>query len=839
MLPGRGRIKMKIQRKLTLGFAGIAVLIGVVGYICVDAGQKTLQRSIAQDSLILAQETLDKIDRTIHARIEQAETYARHLIFEELLLNSNFEFDKLDDPQADISQRDNEWTSAPRDSITPFMRQLINNELAVELREEMELKQFYEDKYGYPVFGEIFVTNKYGANVALTQKTSDYYQADEHWWRQAVRDGLHVGNIGYDESAGLYALDIAVKAYDVAGSFVGVVKAVLNIREVINILKEVELHESHKTTKFTLLTKDLKVIYSTDEHEFLNDLSGEQASVLRIDSANHLTKAVFTTQSDKTNGVKMLVACARSEGYKDFSGLGWILTIERRAKEIFAPVAKLRTRVIVASLVALILAIFLGFLIAKNFSDPIDKLAVAAAQIGTGRLNTRVEVKSNDEIGRLAASFNRMAEDLKKTTTSIDHLNAANQQLSAGQQQLKATNQQLQAKEEQLLSLNYDLGERVKELNCLYEISNLVEQADISLDEVHQGIVDLIPPSWQYPEITCARISIADKEFKTQNFRKTNWSQSSYVTVRSQQIGTIEVCYLEEKPQSDEGPFSSEERKLINAVSERLGRITERKQAKEALRTLNDDLTSTADKLEETNRELRDFVYIASHDLCEPLRKISSFGDLLKDSLQGNLEEDDRENLEFMIDGAERMTQMIEGLLTYSRLNTTPIQLEPVDLNEIVQQLRHLELAAMLEETDGEIEVPQLLPKVTAEPAQARQLMQNLIANGIKYRRQGIPPRIVITAEQLPGDTIRVEVQDNGIGIKDEYQRDIFKMFKRLHSRREYDGAGIGLAVCKKMIEKHNGSIGVESKEGEGSVFWFTLAPAKPDFSGCHCEHLT
>jgi len=107
-----------------------------------------------------------------------------------------------------------------------------------------------------------------------------------------------------------------------------------------------------------------------------------------------------------------------------------------------------------------------------------------------------------------------------------------------------------------------------------------------------------------------------------------------------------------------------------------------------------------------------------------------------------------------------------------------------------------------------------------------RQLMQNLIANGIKYHRRGIRPRIVITAEQPDRDNVRVKVRDNGIGIKDDYRKDIFKMFKRLNSRREYDGAGIGLAVCKKIIEKHNGSIGVESKQGEGSVFWFTLASA-------------
>ncbi len=231
-------------------------------------------------------------------------------------------------------------------------------------------------------------------------------------------------------------------------------------------------------------------------------------------------------------------------------------------------------------------------------------------------------------------------------------------------------------------------------------------------------------------------------------------------------------------------------------------------------------------ELKAVNCELKDFVYIASHDLREPLGKITSFGGLLKDSLEGKLEDDDKENLDFMVDGANRMTQMIEGLLTYSRLNTKQALFETVDLNEIVRQLQRLELAELLEETNAVIEVPQSLPEVKANPVQIRQLLQNLIANGIKYRRKETSPKIVVTAEQLGNDKTRIEIQDNGIGIKKEFQEDVFKMFKRLHSRREYEGAGIGLAVCKKIVEKHDGQIGVVSKPKEGSTFFFTLSAA-------------
>jgi signal transduction histidine kinase len=255
--------------------------------------------------------------------------------------------------------------------------------------------------------------------------------------------------------------------------------------------------------------------------------------------------------------------------------------------------------------------------------------------------------------------------------------------------------------------------------------------------------------------------------------------------------------------------------------------IAYRKQTEKDMEILNRDLVRTVDKLEETNCKLTDFVYIASHDLREPLRKISSFGRLLKQSLEGSLDNNDKENLEFMVDGADRMTEMIEGLLTYSRVDTQGAEFETVDLNEIIEQLRQLELADLLEKMGGTIEVAGPLPEVQADPTQIRQLLQNIIINGLKYRQQAVQPQIVIRARQTEEDTVRIEVQDNGIGIDEKYHGDIFTMFRRLHSRRKYDGTGIGLSVCKKIVERHNGLIGVESKIDEGSTFWFTLSKTK------------
>jgi PAS domain S-box-containing protein len=255
--------------------------------------------------------------------------------------------------------------------------------------------------------------------------------------------------------------------------------------------------------------------------------------------------------------------------------------------------------------------------------------------------------------------------------------------------------------------------------------------------------------------------------------------------------------------------------------------ITVRKRLEEEREALLQDIKRINQKLEEANKELQDFVYIASHDLREPLRKISSFGTLLQDSLKGKLDEDQQENFEFMTEGARRMQNMIDALLTYSRLTTKAKPPQRVDLNKVIEDLKKLELATMLDETRGVIHVPKPLPSVQADPSQMHQLFQNLIGNGLKFHKEGVPPEIIIRAHEVENNVIRIEVEDNGIGIDEKYHGQLFTMFKRLHSREQYEGTGIGLASCKKIVERHGGNIGIKSTIGKGSTFWFTLPSKK------------
>ena len=426
---GSYRSAISIGQKLTWGFLTVAVLIGVVGYISVNTNQKALQKAIGESSVLLARETLDKIDRNIYNRIEGLQAYSKDLLLQEALIESNQEFENLGNIQAYIAEKDKEWTSAPKKETTPFMREIINNKLSQELVEKIE---FYEEKYGYKVFGRISVANKYGANFAQTQKTTDYRHDDKECWQNVKKDGLYVGDVKYDESLDIYAIDICIRINDENGNFLGVMKVVLNIEGSIDIVKELGLregeeyaehkahgHKAHTGTNSKLFTKDGKIIYSTEEFEIFQDLYEWLISKFKkVTDPGH--KHYFVGPGDMPGEEEEeLFAHAHSKGYKEYKGLGWILVIEHKTEEIFAPVAKLRNLLLGISVCIMIIAILVGFFIARSISQPIAKLKDAAGEIGEGNLDTKIEIKSKDEIGFLGNTFNKMTENLSKSRKEL------------------------------------------------------------------------------------------------------------------------------------------------------------------------------------------------------------------------------------------------------------------------------------------------------------------------------------------------------------------------------------------------------------------------------------
>ena len=233
----------------------------------------------------------------------------------------------------------------------------------------------------------------------------------------------------------------------------------------------------------------------------------------------------------------------------------------------------------------------------------------------------------------------------------------------------------------------------------------------------------------------------------------------------------------------------------------------------------DEELKSTLKELKSSNQELEQFAYVASHDLQEPLRMVSSFTQLLEMQYKDKLDETALEYINFAVDGAKRMQDLINDLLAYSRINTKGDKFENIDLEKVLGDVL-FSLEIEVEENQA-VFTSEFLPKICADYRQMVELFQNLIGNALKYRSSETP-QIYISA-QKKDDHWLFSVEDNGIGMKPEYSEQIFKIFRTLHTKEEYEGTGIGLAINKRIIRRHGGRIWVESELGKGSTFYFTI----------------
>jgi len=448
-----------------------------------------------------------------------------------------------------------------------------------------------------------------------------------------------------------------------------------------------------------------------------------------------------------------------------------------------------------------------------------------------------------------------MAEDLEKTTTSINELD---KEIAERKEVEKA-----------LKKRTHDLGERVKELNCLYSISNLIEQSVISLDDILQGTVDLIPPSWQYPEITCARIVVNTQEYRSEKFRETVWKQASDIVIHGEKVGSLQVFYLEEKSESYEGPFLREERSLINTVAEQIGKIIDHRQDEDELKRYHEqlleytkDLKSTVVKLkhevkerklveeelrkakkeaETANRAKSDFLASMSHEIRTPMNAIIGMADLLRET---PLAAEQKEYVQTFQSAGENLLNIINDILDISKVEAGYLELETIEFDpgEIVEKT--CEIIALRAHEKGLEMLCHIMPDVptnlVGDPVRLRQILTNLIGNAIKFTEKG---EVFVEVKKLDSglkeqgaDNIETDakhdktvelifsVADTGMGIPPEKVDVIFDIFTQADpsTTRKHGGTGLGLNISKQLVEIMGGRIWVESKLGHGSNFYFS-----------------
>ncbi len=399
--------------------------------------------------------------------------------------------------------------------------------------------------------------------------------------------------------------------------------------------------------------------------------------------------------------------------------------------------------------------------------------------------------------------------------------------------------------EESLKKTSYDLNERVKELSCFYNISKIVENDDLTIDGILQGIVNLIPQSWQYPEITCAQIKLIDRSIRTTNFRETEWVQSQKIIVNKEHVGFIEVFLIEINSNKHKEPFLAEEQRLLDAIAERIGRIIERELAHEELQKSHEDLQVRVEektkelaaqnlslldeikKRKEAEEELNSFsekiklfAYSVAHDLKNPAISIHGLARFLNEKHGNNLDDRGKKICEQIQRASEDIVSLVHQINVFISTKETPLHIENISLKEIFKEIND-EFLNELNNRSIQLSVSEKVPdSLVADRISIIRIFRNIIENSLKYGGDELG-RIAIDYRGT-NDMHILTVTDDGEGIKEKDSDYIFNWFKRTDSKKT-QGSGMGLAIIREIISLHGGEIWHEPAKPKGATFCFSL----------------
>ena len=419
------RLPARLSTKFVAASIVISVLFVSLGMYSVDASRRSFQQSVGEESIDLARQFALSVDRGIYTKLHELAIIAlgRNIVNE--LNASNAAFDAMADPEAYIDAADAEWISVPADEVTPFMSEILANNLSRDLT--VRLETHYITEHGIDMYGEVVVTNKYGAIVAMTLRTTDYRQNDETWWQTTRDQTHHVGDVEYDMSSAMYGLPVCYSVLGPEGEFLGIIRAFVGAVELVT---ETQFEAEHfESTEVKIVSANGSMIYSSTAYRMFEDVSArEYMAPIEEESGYYIS-----VEGDR----ERLYAYTTFPGYLEYSGQSWIVIMSHDAEEVLMPVTVVSQRITGASFILLSVFVAVAFSLSSSVTRPVSRLRTAAARMARGELKERVDVRTKDELGELGRAFNDMASELEdmygdletKVAERTREVDAANEKL--------------------------------------------------------------------------------------------------------------------------------------------------------------------------------------------------------------------------------------------------------------------------------------------------------------------------------------------------------------------------------------------------------------------------
>lgn len=743
--------------------------------------KNTIIEHTALDSEKLNSIMVNRIDSYATERLVDTVNFASDPAFRSVANLSNMQFSNMTNPEQYIDKMDTEWTSVPQHQITPFMKTLIDNQYSKQLR---QISNSEDALFNGKVYGEIFITNAYGANVAETDKTSDYRQSDEVWWQEAKKNGVYIGGIELDNSSGNISFAVAKRIDDESGNFLGVIKSVVNIGQIINIIKT-QMTQSSGTNpiEYELINPDGNVLYSTDNHEkpFSMDTESEYTNQMKDFSG-------YFTYADPNSDETYLVTYSHSQSSKISPLFDWIFVTKYKSSELLEPVTTLSNYMLVIIFSLVIVVSILTFIASNRIVKPIEVIQNAMNDYSNGKI-TEIRSSGSNETDSLVEQFNKMIKTEEVNKIKI------------------------------LESENLYKG--------LFELSPdpiRISTLDLKTIEVNQSFLDKF--GYSREEIIGKPIfeTIEDSSRKTvesvlERLREGNHVENIEMMYHRKDGTKIPVLLSLSLSRDQEGKPSG----YIAVIKD----VSEIHEARIRIHENEEKILNQYLKLRQIDELKDEFASMISHELTTPLFPIKFHAEMLKDpNIFGKLNKEQLNSINEIYENSVKLDKLISDILDVQKLEQMGLKFTKTNLrtDELMSKI-YDNSKAMMESKSVKFE-NSTKDKITinSDPDRLEQVLSNLIKNAVDFVPEN-NGKIEICAKMDGDDHVKFYVKDNGIGIPKEKQGNLFKKFYQIDTslKRRHRGSGLGLSICKGIIEGLGGKIWIESTEGLGTIAYFTI----------------